>query len=82
MLPKQEIGLEKHMKISQFFRIEEGSGYALIKGQKNILKSGSSIIVDPNTYHNIVAGKNGMKLYSPPVHNINCKQKHKEDNEC
>ena len=63
LLPKQEIGLEKHMKISQFFRIE-GSGYALIKGQKIILKSGSSIIVDPNTYHNIVAGKNGMKLYT------------------
>jgi mannose-6-phosphate isomerase-like protein (cupin superfamily) len=85
LTPHEEIGMEKHKTISQFIRLEEGSGYAIVEGKKRILKNGSVLIIDPNTYHNIIAGKNGMKLYtiySPPKHEKNCVQKYKEDKEC
>lgn len=80
LLPNQEIGKEKHNG-SQFIRIEEGSGVAVIKNKRYNLKDGSAIVIDANTYHNIIAGKNGMKLYSiytPPQHEDKIKQKYKE----
>jgi len=79
LLPYQEIGMEKHNG-SQFIRVENGSGLAIVKNKRYYLKDGSAIIIDTNTYHNIIAGKNGMKLYSiytPPQHKPNIKQKEK-----
>jgi mannose-6-phosphate isomerase-like protein (cupin superfamily) len=79
LLPYQEIGMEKHNG-SQFIRVESGSGVAIVKNKRYYLKDGSAIIIDANTNHNIIAGKNGMKLYSiytPPQHNPNIKQKDK-----
>ena len=79
LLPNQEIGKEKHNG-SQFIRIEEGSGVAIIKNKRYNLKDGSAIVINANTYHNIIAGKNGMKLYSiytPPQHEDKIKQKYK-----
>jgi mannose-6-phosphate isomerase-like protein (cupin superfamily) len=84
--PYEEIGNEIHKTISQFIRIEEGSGYAIIGNKKKVnLKGGDCIIIDPNTYHNILAGKDGIKLYSvysPPKHEPDCVQKYKDDREC
>lgn len=83
--PYQEIGREIHKTISQFIRVEEGSGHAIIKNKRTNLKAGDCIIVDPNTYHNIIASKNGLQLYtiySPPKHTFDCIQKYKEDPEC
>ena len=80
--PYEEIGKEIHKTISQFIRIEEGTGYAVINNKKTLLKNGSVIIVDPNTYHNIVAGRNGLKLYSiysPPKHDPDCVQEYKDE---
>ena len=81
-LPKNtDIGLEKHATISQFIRIESGSGIALYKDKGKIIKTrikeGSVVIVNPGTFHNIIAGKNGLKLYtiySPPNHPKDCIQ--------
>ena len=84
LLPFQEIGNEKH-KVSQFFRIEEGYGYVIIDNKKMKIKEGFSIIINPNTYHNIIAGKYGIKLYtiySTPIHSKKCSQLLKEEKEC
>ena len=81
LLPYEEIGIEKHNG-SQFFRFEEGSGKAYIYDEKILLKPGGSLIVNPKTYHNIIAGKNGLKLYtiySPPQHKKNTREKYKID---
>ena len=79
LIPYQEIGMEKHNG-SQFIRVESGSGTAIVKNKRYYLKDGSAIIIDVNTNHNIIAGKNGMKLYSiytPTQHEANVKQKDK-----
>lgn len=68
---REDIGMEKHVGITQFVRVESGSGTASISGKKYRLKKGDSIIIGPDTYHNIKAGNKGMKLYtiySPPAH--------------
>jgi mannose-6-phosphate isomerase-like protein (cupin superfamily) len=83
--PKEEIGMEIHETIDQFFRIEKGTAKVIInknnKNNKNnkleeiILKDGSVLIVPKNTYHNIInIGEQDLKLYSiysPPNHPAN-----------
>ena len=79
--PYEEIGIEKHNG-SQFIRVEEGNGVAIIKNKRYNLKDGSAIIIDSHSNHNIIAGKNGLKLYtiySPPQHPENTKEKEKQD---
>jgi mannose-6-phosphate isomerase-like protein (cupin superfamily) len=63
LLPHQEIGLEKHNG-SQFIRVESGNGVAIVKNKRYNLKDNSAIIIDSGNYHNIIAGNNGLKLYS------------------
>ena len=79
LLSNEEIGLEKHNG-SQFIRVEDGSGMAIVNNKRYILKDGSSLIIDSGSEHNIIAGKNGMKLYtiySPPQHKPDTKEKFK-----
>lgn len=79
LLPNEEIGMEKHDG-SQFIRIETGSGIAIVKNKRYNLQDGSAIIIDANTNHNIIAGKDGMKLYSiysPAQHEDKVKEKYK-----
>lgn len=81
LLPNEEIGLEKHDG-TQFIRIEEGSGTAIAGNKKYILTDGSAIVIDAGNYHNIIAGKNGLKLYSiysPPQHDPDTKEKYKTE---
>lgn len=82
LLPKEDIGNEKHNG-SQFFRIEEGTGRAYIDNDGWIqLKPGVSLIINPGVYHNIIAGSNGLKLYtiySPPQHPKGTKEKYKSE---
>ena len=77
LLPYEEIGNERH-KGTQFFKVEYGYGRAYIKDKTFRLKEGSILIVPPHTYHNIVSGPVGLKLftiYSPPQHERGTKQK-------
>ena len=79
LLSNEEIGLEKHNG-SQFIRVEDGSGVAIVNNKRYILKDGSALIIDSGSEHNIIAGKNGMKLYtiySPPQHKPDTKEKFK-----
>jgi mannose-6-phosphate isomerase-like protein (cupin superfamily) len=80
LLPNEEIGNEKHDG-SQFIRVEKGSGIAIVKDKRYILKDDSALIINKNTYHNIIAGENGIKLYSiysPPQHKRGTKEKFKK----
>ena len=71
LAPSEEIGEEIH-KLDQFFRVEEGSGEAVLDGVRTPIASGFAIIVPAGTNHNIInTGRVSMKLYtlySPPNH--------------
>jgi len=69
--PMKDIGAEVH-KLDQFFRLEEGSGEAILDGVKTMIRSGFAIVVPAGTRHNIInTGSVPLKLYtlySPPNH--------------
>ncbi len=69
--PKEEIGAEVH-KLDQFFRVEEGSGEAVLDGVHTALRSGFAVVVPAGTKHNIInTGTVPLKLYTlyaPPNH--------------
>jgi mannose-6-phosphate isomerase-like protein (cupin superfamily) len=69
--PKEEIGAEVH-KLDQFFRVEEGSGEAVLDGVRTAIQAGFAVLVPAGTNHNIInTGSGPMKLYtlySPPNH--------------
>ena len=69
--PKEEIGAEVH-KLDQFFRVEAGSGEAVIDGLRTPISTGFAVLVPAGARHNIVnTGKEPLKLYTlyaPPNH--------------
>jgi mannose-6-phosphate isomerase-like protein (cupin superfamily) len=69
--PGEEIGMEVH-KLDQFFRVEEGSGEAVLDGVKTKIQAGFAVLVPAGAKHNIVnTGSAPLKLYtvySPPNH--------------
>lgn len=69
--PKEEIGMEIH-KLDQFFRVEEGTGEAILDDVKTQISAGFVILIPAGTNHNIVnTGETSMKLYTlyaPPNH--------------
>lgn len=77
----EEIGLEKHATVTQFFRVEEGKGLLVLGDDVFVLGPGDAIVVGPNTWHNVLSkAKKGLKLYtiySPPVHAEGLTQKAK-----
>ena len=69
--PKADIGEETHT-LDQFFRVEEGSGDAILDGHRTPITAGFAVLVPAGTVHNIInTGDVPMKLYtlySPPNH--------------
>lgn len=69
--PKEEIGTELH-DLDQFFRIEEGTGDALIEGGRTEISAGFVVLIPAGTKHNIInTGNVPLKLYTlyaPPNH--------------
>ena len=69
--PKEEIGAEVH-KLDQFFRVEEGSGEAVLDGVRTPIRAGFAVVVPAGMKHNIInTGHVPLKLYtlySPPNH--------------
>jgi mannose-6-phosphate isomerase-like protein (cupin superfamily) len=69
--PKEEIGAEVHT-LDQFFRVEEGSGEAILDGVRTPIRAGFAIVVPAGAKHNIVnTGTRPLKLYTlyaPPNH--------------
>lgn len=72
LLPGEEIGIEVHPVVDQFFRIEEGQAKVIIDGEEHEVSDGFAIIVPAGSQHNVInTGSNPLKLYtlySPPNH--------------
>jgi len=69
--PREEIGAEVHT-LDQFFRVEEGSGEAILDGVRTPIKAGFAVLVPAGANHNIInTGSVPLKLYTlyaPPNH--------------
>jgi mannose-6-phosphate isomerase-like protein (cupin superfamily) len=69
--PKEEIGAEVH-QLDQFFRVEEGTGEAVLDGVRTVIRAGFAVIIPAGTNHNIInIGSVPLKLYTlyaPPNH--------------
>ena len=82
--PREEIGSEVHT-LDQFFRVEEGSGEAILDGQRTQISAGTGIIVPAGAKHNIVnTGSVPLKLYTlyaPPNHRDGVIHRTREDAE-
>lgn len=63
--PKEEIGAEVH-KLDQFFRVEQGTGEAVLDGVRTEIRTGFAVLVPAGTNHKIInTGTVPMKLYTP-----------------
>ena len=69
--PTEEIGMEVH-KLDQFFRVEEGTGEAILNDVRTAISAGFAVLVPAGMNHNIInTGTVPLKLYtlySPPNH--------------
>lgn len=71
--PGEDIGMEVHDTVDQFFRFEKGQGKVVMNGEENTVGDGSAVIVPAGTQHNIIntSQTDELKLYtiySPPNH--------------
>ena len=69
--PAEEIGAEVHT-LDQFFRVEEGTGEAVLDGERTVISAGFAVLVPAGAKHNIInTGTVALKLYTlyaPPNH--------------
>lgn len=70
LLPNEEIGMEVHPDNDQFFRFEKGSGKVIINETEYEVADGDAVIVPTGANHNVIAGEQGLKLYTiySPAH--------------
>lgn len=71
--PQEEIGMEAHETLDQFFRFESGQGKVVIDGNEYQISDGSAVIVPAGAMHNVIntSSTEPLKLYtiySPPNH--------------
>jgi len=68
----EEIGMEVHPAVDQFFRIEQGTARFTVDGQTTELAPDHAFIVPAGSRHNVEnIGQDSLKLYtlySPPNH--------------
>ena len=63
--PMEEIGMEVHV-VDQFFRVEQGSGKAVLDGEEFVLENDFAVVIPAGTQHNIIntSATEEMKLYT------------------
>jgi len=71
--PGEDIGMETHKEVDQFFRVEAGIGRAILNGKEYDLENGSAVVIPAGTKHNIINRSKSEPLkvytiYSPPNH--------------
>ena len=66
LLPGEEIGMELHTNVDQFFRFEKGSGKIILEGEETIIGDGDVAIVPAGTNHNVIntSSSEPLKLYT------------------
>lgn len=84
--PGEEIGMEVHPNVDQFFRFEIGEGKVIIDGEESLVGNGSAVIVPAGSNHNIINASQTEELklytiYSPPNHPDGTVHKTKEEAE-
>ncbi len=82
--PREDIGMEVHKSVDQFFRFEKGNGKVIIDKTEYQVKDGDVIIVPAGSMHNVIniSESDELKLYtlySPPNHPDGTIHKTKED---
>jgi mannose-6-phosphate isomerase-like protein (cupin superfamily) len=69
--PGEAIGAERHT-LDQFFRVEEGSGVAVLDGVRTDVRGGFAVLVPAGMTHDIInTGRVPLQvytLYAPPNH--------------
>jgi len=73
LAPGEEIGLETHVDVDQFIRVEAGHGTALLDGKEHPVEDGTAVVIPAGTRHNIINSSRSEPLklytiYSPPEH--------------
>lgn len=73
LLPGEDIGIEVHANVDQFFRFESGVGKAILNGEETVFGEDDVLIVPAGTEHNIINTSQTEKLklytiYSPANH--------------
>lgn len=72
--PGEEIGVEVHDDVDQFFRVERGEAKFVFEGEKErLVHDGGAVVVPARTRHNVINGSKSEPLrlytiYSPPNH--------------
>jgi mannose-6-phosphate isomerase-like protein (cupin superfamily) len=71
--PGEDIGMETHKDVDQFFRVEAGIGRAVLNGKEYNLEDGSAVVIPAGVEHNIINPSKSEPLkvytiYSPPNH--------------
>jgi mannose-6-phosphate isomerase-like protein (cupin superfamily) len=71
--PGEDIGMETHKEVDQFFKVEAGIGLAILDGKEYNLENGSAVVIPAGTEHNIINRSKSEPLkvytiYSPPNH--------------
>lgn len=81
----EDIGLETHENIDQFFRFESGTGKCIIDNNEYHVADGDAIIVPAGAKHNVInTGTTAFKMYTiygPPNHQVGTIRKTKIDAE-
>ncbi len=82
--PGEEIGLETHGGHDQFIRVEAGTGYVELDGERHQLRDGSAVVIPSGARHNVVNSSERetlrlYTLYSPPEHPDGTVQRTKAD---
>lgn len=73
LLPGEDIGVETHGDVDQFFRVEKGSGKVVIAGVETPISDGFAIVIPEGTEHNVINTSQTETLrlytiYSPAHH--------------
>jgi len=64
--PTEDIGVEVHDNVDQFFRIDAGQAKVVVNGQEYEVSDGFAIVIPAGTEHNIIntSETEDLKLYT------------------
>lgn len=66
LLPMEDIGMEAHPNVDQFFRFEQGVGKVIMNGEEHLVENGTAVVVPAGTEHNVIntSETEPLKLYT------------------